>query len=58
MYNLPSDYALKVRWTLVACNMGNRNATQYIDGFCKQIVNCKEVNKSEAELIFKTTIIE
>ena len=53
---MPLDYAYRAKQALVACKMGNKNATQYADALYKQLVNCKDITEAEAKFIFETSM--
>ena len=42
-YFPPSEYIRRTRRALVACKMGSRSATEYIDDFRKHLVNGRDV---------------
>ena len=41
-YYIPSDYIMKNRRSLVACKMGWRSVTEYIDDLKKHLVNFRD----------------
>ena len=55
-YIVLSDYACIAMWALVTWNMGNKNATQYIYAFYKQLINCKDMIKVEVKFILETNM--
>ena len=42
-YFIPSDYDRRARRALVACKMGKRSATEYIDDFNKHLISCRDI---------------
>ena len=57
-YFIPSDYVKRARRALVACKMGQRSATEYINDLKKHLVNCSDVQEPEAKFIFETNMAD
>ena len=57
-YFVPSDFARRARRNLVACQMGGRTATDYIDDFRRCLVSCRDVHETEAKFIFETNMAD
>ena len=55
-YFIPSHHVKRARRALVACKMGKRSATEYIDDFKKHLVNCSDIQKPEAKFFFETNM--
>ena len=57
-YFVPSDFARRAHRNLVACRMGGRTATDYIDDFRRCLVSCRDVHETEAKFIFETNMAD
>ena len=42
----------------MACRMGGRTATDYIDDFRRCLVSYRDVHETEANLIFETNMVD
>ena len=57
-YFVPTDQARRTRKILMSMKQGKQHMQQYIDDFCKALLECTDVAEAEAKFVFESSVVE
>ena len=57
-YFVPTNQARHARKTLMATKQGKRHVQQYIDDFCKALLECTDIAEAEAKFLFESNLAD